>query len=84
MDKLICEKDYKVCFVTNFEILRSFFQETQQTCSDCGCVIVGPYYTLDDDKVVCEKDYKVSQWSYVGKKWCNASEAISYLCGFKS
>merc|ERR1712106_1196636 len=43
MDKLICEKDYK---------------ETQQTCSDCGCVIVGPYYTLDDDKVVCEKDYK--------------------------
>jgi formylmethanofuran dehydrogenase subunit E len=59
MDKLICEKDYKVCSFVIDAYFVVFFQETQKTCSDCGEAISGSYYTLDNEKVVCEKDYKV-------------------------
>jgi len=43
MDQLICEKCYR---------------ETQKQCSECGEMIGGTYYTLDNDKIVCEADYR--------------------------
>jgi len=43
MDQLICEKCYR---------------ETQKQCSECGEMIAGTYYTLDNDKIVCEADYR--------------------------
>jgi len=45
MDKLVCEKDYKLM---------------QKICTECGCVISDVYYTREDGKVVCEADYKKS------------------------
>ena len=59
LDKLVCEKDYKVREGDGRSFISFHFQLVQKTCSACGCLISDVYYTLEDGRVVCERDYKV-------------------------